>query len=853
MFRFLFKRAPKREPVVPATPEKPAAPDRAELQRQARDAAMARADALAGDESAAVAFILECEHADARLKAAQQLQRKEHLEKVRDAMRNTDRRVAKLMQQRLEQQSRAQALADKAAAAAAQAERLAAAPQLMLNQVAELDHAWAALADVPEAPRQAFEASRARLAQRLQAQAALQRAVLDAVAELGRLRQAAESMPPEQAQQELATQEARMAAHLQSAEAASLPKGPLQAFEEGVRALRESLAKNAQRQAAGAARAAALDGWEQAAAADPLQLDEAGLRRDWQALPALAPEHAPQLQQRFDDLLARVRAAKKPKEAAPKPLAAKAAPDIEGARALEQAMAAMEEALESGALHAAAEQDKALRALDLKAIRPAEAQLSRLSRLRAELARLQGWARWGGSVSREELLKAAQDLQGQEMPVAELTKKLGSLRERWKELDAASGPAGKDAWLRFDAACTAAYAPVAEHFQKLAEERRQNLERARAMLAEVGDFAASSGVDREGAEVDWKAVAGFCNRASQAWHRLGPIDRRERKAIDAEFADALRLLTDALAGQQRQEIGRREMLIAEVEQLDANSPRATDALRGIQERWQEMARMLPLPRNDEQALWQRFRQACDAMFAERREAAKVADAERRHNLEQKQNLCAALEAAAEAPASSLAQRLRESEQAWRGIGPVPRADQQALEERFAAAADALKRSIEQAREQQSQQQAQLLQQKLALCRQAEQAAIDGRMQQSLAELRTAWDALPATAADFEKALRARFDAALAGAATREAMERGAPDVLAELLQLEILLGVESPPALAQERLKQQVQVLQSSLRAGQRPLKPQALLLQICERAALLDDENAARLQQLLRPALSQQ
>ena len=52
--------------------------------------------------------------------------------------------------------------------------------------------------------------------------------------------------------------------------------------------------------------------------------------------------------------------------------------------------------------------------------------------------------------------------------------------------------------------------------------------------------------------------------------------------------------------------------------------------------------------------------------------------------------------------------------------------------------------------------------------------------------------------------------------------------------------------LSQERLKQQIQVLQDALRAGQRPDQPQALLMQLCTQPALLDDEAAARIERLI-------
>jgi hypothetical protein len=849
MFRFLFKRASKREPVAEPVAAKTEQADRAEQQRQARQAALEQAIAVAHDEAAATAFILQCDYPDARRQAAQHLHSRPYLAQVAQAMRNTDRRVAKLMQQRLDALDKAEACAALAMQAVTEAERLAEAPQLMVNQVSELDHAWRKVGDAPAPLRERFDASRERLRQRLQAQADLQRALLDAGAELDRLHAQAAQLPPAEVEQQLAALEARAEALFGSPEAAALPKARVQAFAGQAAQLRALLATLEQRRAAAQAREAALDEWEGQAQQDPAQLDDAVLRRAWQSLPDAGD--APELAQRFETLLGMVRAARKPQSA---PQAAPATDHAEARRTMDAALGAMEGALEEGALQVAAEQDKALRAMDFKAIRPSDAQMSRLSRLRAELARLQGWARWGGNVSREELMKAAQELASQDMPVAERASKVGSLRERWKALDASAGPAGKDAWLRFDAACTAAYAPVAEHFRMLAEERGQNLEKAHALTAEVTDYAQASGVGGDPAAVDWKAVAAYCSRASQAWQKLGPIDRRDRKAAEAAFTAALNLLKTPLAAQQQLEAARREQLITEVEALDANAPRVTDALRAIQERWQEYARALPLSRADEQALWQRFRHACDALFAERKEVAKIADAERQQHLERKEALCATLEAAADAPVATLAQLLRDSDAAWREIGPVPRAAQQSIEDRYDAAVGMLRQRMDAARQAASQAQAELLRQKFALCRQAEQALAAGGLDDARRDqLRAAWDALPALTGGNERTMAARFNAAMAGGESeREVLMRNRGAAMDEILQMEIRLGVDSPPALSQERLKQQIQVLQTSLRSGhssQPSTEPQALLMQLCAQPALLDDETAARVERLIMQA----
>ena len=850
MFRFL-KRVFRREPVAEAPlieTTQAAAAEAAVQQRQAKQAALEQAIALAHDEAAATAFILASDYPDARRQAAQHIHGRAYLEQVAQAMRNTDRRVARLMQQRLDALDLEEKRAAQAAESIAQAERLAQSPLLMVNQVTELDHAWRRIGDAPAPLRAQFDAAREQLRQRLQAQTDLQRALLDTGAALTRLADAAPGMAADEAGAQLAALDTTLAAHMAAPEAPSLPKAKVQAVLDQAAQLKARLAGLKERQAAFDARSNALQAWEAAVEQDAAQLDDMALRGTWNALPAVAD--APELTQRFESLVATVRAARRPVQA-PRPATAPVPDQAEARAAMETAMTAMEAALEEGALQPASEQDRALRAMDFKVLRPSEDELARLARLRAELARLQGWARWGGNVSREELLKAAQDMEAQQMPVAERATKVGSLRERWKSLDASAGPAGRDAWLRFDAACTAAYAPVAEHFRMQAEERRQNLENANTLSAEVAAHAQGSGLDGDPANIDWKAVAAYCNRATQSWQKLGTMDRRERKTAEATFNAALDMLRKPLAAQQQREVARREALIAEVEALDAGAPRVTESLRAIQERWQEQARALPLSRNDEQALWQRFRQACDALFAERKESARTLDAERQAHLAQREALCASLEAAIDAPVATLSQLVRDSSAAWRDIGPVPRAAQQQIDARFDAATAALRERMDQARQAAAHAQANLLQQKFALCRQAEQALVAGDLDDARrAALQAAWNALPALGGGNERLMAARFEAAIAGAdAERDALWKNRDSAMEEILQMEIRLGVDSPPALSQERLRQQVQVLQSSLRSGQRPVEPQALLMQLCAQPALLDDEAAARVERLIRQA----
>ena len=858
MFEFLFKRsASKVSKAGKTTAPDPAVAEQAAATAQSasrRAEQLARAHAVAGDEAAAFDFILASEFAEARLIAAEHVHALPLLEKVHQAMRNTDRRVAKLVQGRIDLIRHQGAEAQRAQASIATAQRLLDDEKLSPNQVAELDRQWQVIKATPELAEQ-FTTVRAALAQRLEAQVALQRAVIDAVAAARKL--AAGGQSAQELAQALASLDAGHALHGQSPERATLPKHLALDFAQAREQAQTALQALQQHQAVFDARQAALTEWQ---AQDAATLDVDAMKRAWQALPRL-PESplSDTLQQQFDSLLASAPAPAAP-EAVPATEPAQSSSNTRKARAeaapvpkesseqFFKALDAMEAALAEGLLHVASEHDKTLR--ESKHGRLTPAQADRLAHVRAQFKQLADWARWGGNVSREELVKAAEELPAQELPMSELARKVGSLRERWKSLDTLSGSAPKSLWERFDAACTVAYAPAAQHFRQLADERHGNAAKARELIVEATALAAEE-------STDWKQVASNSQRLRQAWTRLGTIDRKEKKRLDGEFGAALDALSKPLDTQRQIETARREQLIVEVGLLKPSERNTVDMLKALQDKWQELAKALPLERRAEQALWQRFRAACDDIFAKRKETAHAADHDRREHLHAREALCAALETAV-VPEGDDRQRtaaisalLRETRAAWNATGPVPRASEAKLEQRYQAAVASVQAQADAIAQRAGAAQANAMRDKLRLVQALELALADGGALDAQAWTER-WSALPPLDAQYERSLQTRFAAALAAVGEHSAahvarLQANVPRLLEEVLRLEIVAGVDSGAEFARDRLKMQVDVLQSSLKSGQKPLTQASQLMQLCAIAALTDARTASRIEALLR------
>lgn len=852
MFEFLFKRSASKTAVPDPVVAEQAAASAQSASRRAEQ--VARAHAVAGDEAAACEFILSSEFADARLIAAEHVHSLPLLEKVHHAMRNTDRRVAKLMQGRIDLIRHQAAETQRAQASIDTAQRLMNDDKLSPNQVAELDRQWQVIKSTPELAA-AFAAARAALAARLEAQVVLQRAVIDAVGAMRAL--ASNGQSAEELAQSLARLDAEHAQHAQSPERGSLPKHLELDFAQAREQAQSVLQALQQHQAVFDARQAALAEWQ---AQDAATLDADALKRAWQALPRL-PESplSDSLQQQFAALLASAPAPVVPAADVAAPAHAEPAPrkprqehapvSKEATEQFIKTLDAMDAALQEGLLHVASEHDKTLR--DSKHGRLTPAQSDRLAHVRAQFKQLADWARWGGNVSREELVKAGEELPAQQLPMAELAKKVGSLRERWKSLDTLSGPAPKSLWERFDAACSVAYAPAAQHFKQLAEERHGNAAKAQELIAETAALAAEE-------STDWKHVASASQRLRQAWTRLGTIDRKEKKRLDAEFGAALDALSKPLDTQRQIETARREQLIVEVGLLKPSERNTVDMLKALQDKWQELAKALPLERRAEQALWQRFRAACDDIFARRKETAHAADHERREHLHAREALCASLETAVvpegddKARSAFINHLLRDTRAAWNATGPVPRASEAKIEQRYQAAVAGVQAQADAIAERAGAAQANALRDKLRLVQALEAALADGGDGANAQAWSERWSALPPLDAQYERSLQQRFAAAQAAlgegaAAYVRQLQANQERLLAEVLRLEIVAGVDSGAEFARDRLKMQVEVLQSSLKSGQKPLTQVSQLMQLCAIAAATDARTASRIETLLR------
>ena len=285
--------------------------------------------------------------------------------------------------------------------------------------------------------------------------------------------------------------------------------------------------------------------------------------------------------------------------------------------------------------------------------------------------------------------------------------------------------------------------------------------------------------------VEWKAVASAPrDRAEALWNRF----RAASEAVRAHFEP----LRAQRATEQAEHLTRKVALCERAEALRESTDwiATADALKELQAEWKTVG---PAPRRDEQAVWERFRAACNAFFTRRQDDLKRRKDEWTVNLEKKEALIVRAEALVESTDPDKAfVELKGLQAEWKTIGPVRKSKSEQVWQRFRTAADKV---FDRYRNRDAQALADRVSRRETICTEVEALAARGGalaeesgLLEKVRSLRTGWQQAGALPRDSARALTDRFDQALGAivAASPATFRHTELDVDANRRQLELL-------------------------------------------------------------------
>ena len=300
-----------------------------------------------------------------------------------------------------------------------------------------------------------------------------------------------------------------------------------------------------------------------------------------------------------------------------------------------------------------------------------------------ELREVAGWQRWANIGIQEQLCEKMEALGASDNP-EDIARQIRELQQQWRLAADVPRAQGEALWGRFKAAHDEAWARCETHFAAQAQARAENLAKKTALSGRAEALADST---------NWIPTADEIKRLQAEWKTIGPVTRGQEKAVWERFRAACdRFFTrryEDLAKRKTmwaENLVKKEALCARAEALGESIDwEATSAeIKRLQSEWKTIG---PVKKSRSEAIWQRFRGACDHFFTRYAQRHDIARAER---VATREAVCAALEALApaaspveppvaslaEPPVASLAEpRSDELAQAPPAAGPVePRAD-----------------------------------------------------------------------------------------------------------------------------------------------------------------------------------
>lgn len=424
----------------------------------------------------------------------------------------------------------------------------------------------------------------------------------------------------------------------------------------------------------------------------------------------------------------------------------------------------------------------------------------RLRHATGRVAELRDWRRFAVQPKQEALCRAMEALvESQELPPAERARRVHELQSEWKATGGSESTQSRALWERFRGAADQAFEPCRQWFEAEAQRREANLLERGRICRQLAEFVEQA----EWETIDVTVLEQIRHRAREEWRHFGPVERQHLGALRQEFEALMETLTEHIEAKRAAYRERKAKLVEQaralLEQDDAEA--AAERAKRLQQDWKAQSQARPAA---DRALWKAFRAACDEIFAKRDAQRESRRSQADQSLTEGAEICARLEALVESrevtELNVLRREASQLESAFRSLHLPQGREARAMQARFDGLEDALAERVQRL-------ESNAMRRELAEVKR-------------LAELTRQWEegsAGPiATSDDMElpkwllEPLQRRW------AAVQRGEPRGVDSQASRRIcvRLEILAGIDSPPADETLRLELQVKRLAEGLGSG---------------------------------------
>jgi hypothetical protein len=284
--------------------------------------------------------------------------------------------------------------------------------------------------------------------------------------------------------------------------------------------------------------------------------------------------------------------------------------------------------------------------------------------------------------SKQELCEKAEALKDVK-DLKDAIKQLNELHEEFKHIGPVPRAEQEELWQRFKAASDTIYDRRKIFFESQKEVYKVNQIQKEELIAKLNEYSNFS-ADRI---KDWNSKTKEILEIQKEWEKIGPVPREAGREINKAFWGSFKhffhnknLFFKQLDEVRASNLNKAEELITQAESLMENTDWQSTAnqLINLQKEWKKLG---PTPEKHRDALYKRFKTACDTFFDNRRNSNKQANSEFDANLKQKQEVITKILAAADG--SELSEdALTEMVTEFNEIGFVPRKNIKEIQNQF---------------------------------------------------------------------------------------------------------------------------------------------------------------------------
>lgn len=267
--------------------------------------------------------------------------------------------------------------------------------------------------------------------------------------------------------------------------------------------------------------------------------------------------------------------------------------------------------------------------------------------------------------------------------------KLQKLHEQWREIGPVANEFKESLWERFREASGRINKAHQEYFERLKDEQKANLDLKNELCAKAEALTEANYTSRK----EWNKASDELLEIQKVWKTIGFAPKKDNARVYERFRTACDRFFEKKRGyyaeaknEMEQNLQLKTQLCEAVEAIQDSEDwkKTTDDIISLQRQWKEVG---PVARRHSDAIWKRFRAACDHFFDRKSEHFSNKDSQYDQNLECKRELLAEIDRADLDKIDF--ETIKEYQRRWSEIGFVPIKQKDAIQKEYKAVMDKL--------------------------------------------------------------------------------------------------------------------------------------------------------------------